>query len=154
MSLKLKDMTKWMAVSCTEFALVSGDVGRPLCDVATQKLYFFIMEPTVAKAAANMFLRLIDRSSIDRYVCTIRVPTSRVLNEKENTRTKQGCKQMQGGGSDCGWGGYGYGIFGSTAGYNFPSPNRCRELIAEARLSSFLDLLYGREREDTSKQRL
>jgi hypothetical protein len=37
-----------MAVSCTEFALVSGDVGHPPYDVARQKLYFFIMGPTVA----------------------------------------------------------------------------------------------------------
>jgi hypothetical protein len=36
-----------MAVSCTEFALVSGDVVHPPYDVARQKLYFFIMEPTV-----------------------------------------------------------------------------------------------------------
>jgi hypothetical protein len=36
-----------MAFSCTEFALVSGDVGHPPYDVARQKLYFFIMEPTV-----------------------------------------------------------------------------------------------------------
>jgi hypothetical protein len=27
---------------------VSGDVGHPRHDVASQKLYFFIMEPTVA----------------------------------------------------------------------------------------------------------
>jgi hypothetical protein len=32
---------------CTEFALVSGDVGNPLYDVARQKPYVFIMEPTV-----------------------------------------------------------------------------------------------------------
>jgi hypothetical protein len=38
-----------MAVSCTEFALVSGDVGHPPYDVARQKLYFFIMEPTVER---------------------------------------------------------------------------------------------------------
>jgi hypothetical protein len=39
-----------MAVSCTEFALVSGDVGHPPYDVARQKLYFFIMEPTLSGA--------------------------------------------------------------------------------------------------------
>jgi hypothetical protein len=40
-------MTEWLADSCTDFALVSGDVGNPLNEVAWQKLYFFIMEPTV-----------------------------------------------------------------------------------------------------------
>jgi hypothetical protein len=42
-----KRSAKWMEVSCTEFVLVSGDVGHPPYDVARQKLYFFIMEPTV-----------------------------------------------------------------------------------------------------------
>jgi hypothetical protein len=41
MALQLKDMTKWLADSCTKFAVVSGDVGHPLHDVARQKLYFF-----------------------------------------------------------------------------------------------------------------
>jgi hypothetical protein len=43
-----------MAVSCTEFALVSGDVGHPPYDVARQKLYFFIMEPTVGKQISSL----------------------------------------------------------------------------------------------------
>jgi hypothetical protein len=42
-----------MAVSCTEFALVSGDVGHPPYDVARQKLYFFTMEPTVQQNARD-----------------------------------------------------------------------------------------------------
>jgi hypothetical protein len=41
MAVQLKDMTKWLAFSCTEFALVSRDVGHPLYDMARQKLYFF-----------------------------------------------------------------------------------------------------------------
>jgi hypothetical protein len=36
------------------------------------------------------------------YVYTIHVPTSRLLNEKGNTRTKQGCNTDAGGG--LGWG--------------------------------------------------
>jgi hypothetical protein len=55
MALQLKDMTKWMAVSCTEFALVSGNVGHPLYDVARQKLYFFIMEATLVPSAFRIF---------------------------------------------------------------------------------------------------
>jgi hypothetical protein len=42
-----------MTVSCTEFALVSGDVEHPPYDVARQKLYFLIMEPTVVSATAS-----------------------------------------------------------------------------------------------------
>jgi hypothetical protein len=41
---------------------------------------------------------MIDQS-IDRYVCTIRVPSSRLLNEKENTCMKQGCNRYVGGGA-------------------------------------------------------
>jgi hypothetical protein len=41
MALQLKDMTEWLADSCTDFALVSGVVGHPLNEVAWQKLYFF-----------------------------------------------------------------------------------------------------------------
>jgi hypothetical protein len=42
-------MTKWLAFSCTEFALVSRDVGHPLYDVARQNLYIFIMAPILGE---------------------------------------------------------------------------------------------------------
>jgi hypothetical protein len=41
MAVQLRDMTKWIALSQTEFALVSSDVGHPLYDVPRRKLYFF-----------------------------------------------------------------------------------------------------------------
>jgi hypothetical protein len=50
MALQLKDMTKWLADSCTEFAIVSGDVGHPLHDVARQSSIFFIIEPTLVRS--------------------------------------------------------------------------------------------------------